>query len=175
MNTKEIAKKYSINQRDLDAFVLTSNFKYKSTLFNGIEVSEDPDVVYDAYIKNSETDKNETPKELAQEEGKEIDMRLESEKKVENNLDSIIITSTPMLSGYKVLEYCGIVSVVLNGIGFEANKVLPPLIKKAEENLKAEASSLGANAVIGITFSPFMQGASIHLNVYGTAVKVEKS
>ena len=79
MNTKEIAKKYSINQRDLDAFVLTSNFKFKSTLFNGIEVSEDPDVVYDAYIKNSETDKNETPKELAQEEGKEIDMRLESE------------------------------------------------------------------------------------------------
>lgn len=173
MNTKEIAKKYSINQRDLDAFVLTSNFKFKSTLFNGIEVSEDPDIVYDAFIKNSETDKNEFPKE--QEEVKEIDMKLESEKKIENNLDSIIITSTPMLSDYKVLEYCGIVSVVLNGIGFDAVKVLPPLIKKAEEKLKAEASSLGANAVIGITFSPLEQGASIELIAYGTAAKIEKS
>ena len=172
MNTKEIAKKYSINQRDLDAFVLTSNLKFKSTLFNGIEVLEDPDVVYDAYIKNSKTDKIEVPKE--QEEVKEIDMKPESEKKFKNNLDSIIITSTPTLSGYKVLEYCGIVSVVLNGIGFDAVRALPKKKKKAEENLKAEASSLGANAVIGIKFSPLMQGASIDLTAYGTAAKVER-
>lgn len=72
MNTKEMAKKYSVNEAELESFVLRSNFKFKSTMLNGIIVMDDPQTVIDQfkeYLENTRI--------------KEERLRLEDEKKKE--------------------------------------------------------------------------------------------
>jgi len=104
----------------------------------------------------------------------------------------MILTSIDTVPGKKIVELFGIVhgSTVRarhvgsdiaagfkNMVGGELKgytKLLEDARNEAIERLKAEASQLGANAVINVRFatSAITQGAA-ELMAYGTAVKVE--
>lgn len=116
--------------------------------------------------------------------------RAEKKRKIE---ESVILTTTNNVDGYRVVEYIGIGSVevvigsglisefgagiadILGGRATDFEKKL----KKGKEasllKLKYEASELGGNAVIGVDLD-FTEFASNMIGVIanGTIVKIEK-
>ena len=57
MKSKEIAEKYLLDQKELDSFILGSQLKFMSSFFNGVEVFEEPEIVYQEFIKYKEAKK----------------------------------------------------------------------------------------------------------------------
>lgn len=105
----------------------------------------------------------------------------------------MMIVTTPMLPGYKIVEVHGLVrgstirarhlgndlvAGLRNVVGGEVKEYTTLLKQAREEALNRmieEARKLGANAVISTSFSTaqVMQGAA-EILAYGTAVNVEK-
>ena len=105
----------------------------------------------------------------------------------------MIITNTPSIEGYRIVETLGLVSgnmVQSKHIGRDIMAGLKTIVggeiagytemlvdarKQAESRMVASAGSLGANAILNVRFttSAIAQGMS-ELLAYGTAVKVEK-
>ena len=76
MNTKELAEKYSVSQMELDAFILGSDFKYKSTMLNGIIVMEDAQTVmgkFREYLRNQRLEEERQEQEEKEQEERRIE------------------------------------------------------------------------------------------------------
>lgn len=100
----------------------------------------------------------------------------------------MILTTTNTIEHHKVVEYLGIVTGVSfkmrdlvnafkaskEGYSKAMEKVLNELKEEAFQNLRANATKLSANAIIGIhiDFEPIGAGHYIGVSVTGTAVKV---
>ena len=92
---------------------------------------------------------------------------------------NVILTSTDNLGEREIDSYLGLVfgagnvAFTLEGTAGKANTALA----KAEEQLRIQASRLGAEAVIGITFSMDGSGNSLNrsqtITLLGTAVKLK--
>ena len=98
----------------------------------------------------------------------------------------MILTTTPSIEGYKIIDYLGIVSGVSMNyqkgtLTFNIKKWYDALEKEvsvvkesAFQQLKTNAIKLGANAVVGINVDLEVgTTGSITVSVTGTAVKVE--
>lgn len=176
MNTKEFSIKYSVSQFDLESFIVKTDLKYKKTMFSGIEILDDPEVVlkaYKEYSKEKEEDKRNKESNTNEKELSKQKMH-ESQKVLEQQINQVIITTTPTLSDYKVIKYSGLVSATGHVTGFNTDTDIPPLISKVEQKLKEAAFSKGCNAVIGASFSTIMSGALVTVTAYGTAIKAHK-
>lgn len=176
MYTKEIASRYQIDQSDLDTFVLNSDLKYKSTMFNGIEVFEDSQLVVDKYreyaVLKKQRDIQKQEEKRQEEEAREQQKIQKEENK--KQLDEMIVTSTSILQGYNVVDYYGIVYKTDKFDNLASSLTLPLIINLAIKDLKSKALALGANAVIGYSISTTKVDARTLLISYGTAVKIEK-
>jgi uncharacterized protein YbjQ (UPF0145 family) len=109
-----------------------------------------------------------------------------------NRPDSMLITTTPSVPGYRVTAVKGIVrgnTVRARNVGrdivaafkslvggeiSEYTKLMAESREQALDRMRAEAAARGANAVIGVEFvtAMIMQGAS-EILVAGTAVVLE--
>ena len=109
-----------------------------------------------------------------------------------NRPDSMLVTTTPTVPGYKVTAVKGIVrgnTVRARNVGRDIIAVFKSLVggeiaeytklmaesrEQALDRIRAEAVARGANAVIGVEFvtAMVMQGAS-EILVVGTAVVLE--
>lgn len=93
----------------------------------------------------------------------------------------MIITMSPNIEGYKIVEYCGTViaaELVSLPITSEAKRH-QNLVRskfKLEETLKTQAENFGANAILSLSFSFAVDGMATGpcLLGSGTAVKIEK-
>lgn len=169
MTSKELAIKYSVDLNELDSFIMNSNFKFMKTMLGGIKLLDDPDEIYTAF-----TEFKEAEREHAIENG-------ETDAFNTQDLQSIIISTTPVLPGYTIQKYCGMVSntLIFTYLPKTVSDTLPSIIKEAEYNLKKEAIKVNANAVIGVSFSVYSfdddKVANItNLTLCGTAVYIEK-
>ncbi len=107
--------------------------------------------------------------------------------------DEIIVVSTPYISGYRITKTLGFtwgLIVRSRGLGrnitaglrslaggeiHEYTQLLNQSRQEALARLKEHAASLGANAVIGVSFdSSETGGVMTEVLAYGTAVVVEK-
>ena len=96
----------------------------------------------------------------------------------------MIVTTTPEVPGKTVVEYKGIVFgeeiSVRTAVGFNVQKNLDELKNMlmrtkygALNHLIYKASQMGANAVIGMSFTVDHEAGSICVSATGTAVVVE--
>jgi uncharacterized protein YbjQ (UPF0145 family) len=96
----------------------------------------------------------------------------------------MVLTTTDAIEGYKIQDYLGIVTGVSSNLkkkySFKTEKnleITSSLINEAKEeafqNLKSNASKLGANAIVGITVD-FETSSAMYffVSVVGTAVKI---
>lgn len=97
----------------------------------------------------------------------------------------LIVSTTPTLSGYKIIEYKDIVFgevVVPNGLlgaftsgTFFTISALDKARREAVEMLVDKATSLGANAIVGVDIDVCdLNGHGMMVSANGTAVVVEK-
>ena len=88
----------------------------------------------------------------------------------------MIITTTSSLQGYEIVEYLGIaqgIGVNYNSTGMSGKtgaKMWNKAMAEVTASLEANASEMGADAVIGMTY--FQEKSMCY--VYGTAVKIKK-
>ena len=98
----------------------------------------------------------------------------------------MILTTTNSIEGHPVQDYLGIVTGVSNALksafSFKTeknNRLFEDTINKAKEEafqkLKANATNLKANAVLGIKLDMEVEsGAYFFISITGTAVKVSE-
>ena len=98
----------------------------------------------------------------------------------------MILTTTNSIEGHPILDYLGIVTGVSNAtkssFSFKTeknNRLFEETINKAKEEafqkLKANATKLKANAVLGIKLDMEVEsGAYFFVSITGTAVKVSE-
>ena len=114
-------------------------------------------------------------------------------RQVISQASDIPVLTTETLPGWQIVQVCGLVrgnTIRARHVGMDFLASLKTLVggeiggytvmlaearEQALERLRAEAASLGANAVIGARFttSTVMQGAA-EILAYGTAVVVKK-
>lgn len=86
----------------------------------------------------------------------------------------MIITTTSNLQGYQIVEYLGIahgLGVNYNGpAGKIGEKMWSKTMEELTASLESNASAMGADAVIGISY--FQEKSMCY--AYGTAVKIQK-
>lgn len=88
----------------------------------------------------------------------------------------MIITTTNDLEGFEIVEYLGIahgIGVNYNATGMSGKtgaKMWDKTLAEVTASLESNASAMGADAVIGISY--FQEKALCY--VYGTAVKIKK-
>ena len=176
MYAKDIAARYEIDQKDLESFILNSDLKYKASLLYGVEVFEDAQLVINKYREYCRIrEERENQKKAEEKKKKELAKQLKARKEEkEKQLDEMIATSTSVLQGYNVIDYCGMVysteKIDNPGTSVEMHLIL----KNATNDLKNKAISLGANALIGLNISTTKVDFRTILIVYGTAVKIAK-
>lgn len=95
----------------------------------------------------------------------------------------MIVTTTPTIEGKHISQYLGVVSGVdrylvggLLGEGFfKVDELVYESYKKAEEKMIQKALALGADAIIGLQYSPFSwdgdRRVDMMVTLVGTAVK----
>lgn len=95
----------------------------------------------------------------------------------------MIVTTTPTLEGKRIYQYLGIVSGIdrfnvggLLGEGFfMVDENFSNSYKRAEEKMIQKALVLGADAIVGVQYSPFNWDADrridMEVTLVGTAVK----
>ena len=169
MTSKEMAIKYSVDINELESFIMSSDYKFMKTMFGGFTILDDPDVIYSAF---AEYKKNERERAIKAEDKEAINKQ---------DLQSVIISTTPMLTGFTIHHYCGIISntQIFTYMPRTVAETIPSILKEAEYNLKKEAIKVNANAVIGVSFNVYNFDRNnvtniSNLTLCGTAVYVEK-
>lgn len=165
MKTKDIAKKYGINQNAFEKYLKTSGEKYKVGL-TCWTVDEDIEGTvnrYKEYLKQEEIKKEQEA--IREQEEKERQRLYEEEK--QKALASMLITSGFTFEGYKIKKYSGYISgddaieIPRGTAGFFSNATnvgdslmesLAKIRRNAINELKEAAYALGCNAVIGVDF-----------------------
>ena len=116
----------------------------------------------------------------------------------EITMNDILMSTTAVIDGYKIVENCGIVfgetvfkhsfvsslgaslSNMFDLLSFQSTEMSGSmnLIETARDyaykKMIAQATSRGANAVVGIESDNTIGGEIMYISLYGTAVKVEK-
>ncbi len=87
-------------------------------------------------------------------------------------IDSAFITTLPALPGYRIARVLGLVSQLSATSGFTATVKGQGALNIATGELIAAAQRLGANAVVGVSASPFGAGGGITSAFGGDAVGV---
>ena len=107
----------------------------------------------------------------------------------------MILTTTPNIEGFKIVDYVGIVTGTSFNSSYSSKGVnmsfkdmfsmskyydkyaeaLEAIKEKAFQNLKDNAHKLGANAVVGIQLDiePVTNASTLLVSITGTAVKVK--
>ena len=181
MKTKDIAKKYGIDQNFFEAFLKNGNLQYKEGLF-GISVD-------DGDIENYVAKYRQTLTKV-----------IEKDDKRKKCLSEMLISSGFSFDGYTITKYSGYISgddatqIPRSGVfggnnGENLTNALVKIRRQALIELKEAAYNLGCNAVIGvdfdyITLEPETVGFSRSTTVYepyvicvtanGNAVVIEK-
>ena len=128
----------------------------------------------------------------------ERNKQFEMEQRAEASKGQVMLTSAPTLEGYRIVEQYGLVfgetvfknsfaDAVIAGVGdvfrsfsFSAKEMkgAVSLLENGREfalaKLQYAAALTGANAVIGIATNNSMGYDTTYIQIYGTAVKVEK-
>lgn len=128
-------------------------------------------------------------------ESEKIRLRKEILEDQEDRSKNHMVTTGYDFSGYEIEEYFGLVSgeVLVGGLAwkqaFSMNEVSSSSIKETEYSEKIkntkkaalmqmvqESTLLGANGIIGISYSfdRIFEGMGIYISVNGTAVKIRK-
>lgn len=155
MKTTEIAKKYNIDADNFFYFLQQAKLKYNEGLISITVADENVDLYvkkYMEFLKNK----------------KEEQLKLKEEEKKKNQaLSKILITSGFNFDGYTITKYSGYISgddaiSIDRGLsGFftsatnVSNSLTDSLVKirrQAIKELKEAAYNLGCNAVIGVDF-----------------------
>ncbi|MFO6448166.1 heavy metal-binding domain-containing protein [Erythrobacter sp. NE805] len=105
----------------------------------------------------------------------------------------VIVSTTPMLEGHPIQEYCGIVTGevivganlfrdlfagirdIVGGRSGSYERILADARRQAIEELQAEAAALGGNAVVGVDLDYEVigpNGSMLMVSASGTAVRV---
>ena len=109
--------------------------------------------------------------------------------------NAMLMTTTPVLQGYKIKRYLGIVSIarsmqvttgggVINAIAQQMDKYgLDSMRQTTLQNLQKKAWEMGANAIVGVSIdivpmdahakALVMESSFVYCNAYGTAVFIE--
>lgn len=107
----------------------------------------------------------------------------------------MILTTTPNIENFQIIDYLGIVTGTAynSSYSYKGSKIsfkdmfntskyyenyaagLESLKEKAFQNLKENANTLGANAVVGIQLDiePVANSSTLLVSITGTAVKVK--
>lgn len=86
----------------------------------------------------------------------------------------MIITMSPNIEGYRIVEYCGtVVAVVTLGLPFASDGDVIRARYNIENKLASQANGFNANAIISLSFSSDNGMANGYLLGTGTAVKIE--
>lgn len=95
----------------------------------------------------------------------------------------MIVTTTPAVEGKRIYQYLGVVSGIdrylvggLLGEGlFAIDEYFSASYKRAEEKMIQKAVALGADAIVGVQYSPFSwdgdRRVDMQVTLVGTAVK----
>lgn len=87
----------------------------------------------------------------------------------------MIITMSPNIEGYKIVEYCGtVIAFVPLGLPFANDGDLIRARYNIENKLIVQAEGFNADAVISLSFNSDNGAAKGYLLATGTAVKIEK-
>lgn len=165
MKTKDIAKKYGIDQNGFEKFLKTSGAKYKVGLTGWTldENIEDNVKSYKEYLKQEEIKKEQEA--IREQEEKERQRLYEEEK--QKALANMLITSGFTFEGYKIKKYSGYISgddaiqidrgtagffSSATNVGDSLMASLAEIRRNAIKELKEAAYALGCNAVIGVDF-----------------------
>ena len=155
MTTKEIAKKYGVNQAGFEQYLVSIGAGSKGML-GGYSLDDNIEVHVQNYKNN-----------IAEQEAQEAALKQEqqmAEQQKQAALSQMLITSGFTFDGYKITKYSGYISgddcVTMPRNNFwGSNKVadnlcgcLVKIRRQAIQELKEAAYALGCNAVIGVDF-----------------------
>ncbi len=168
MKTKDISKQYSLDNSAFDDWVRKQKYKFKETLWNGIDIDDQhnsKDIV-DLFQETL----TQQQKRIAEEDSRLAQEQADIEKAAQQKqaaLASILITSGFNFDGYTITKYSGYISgddaVQIDrgtsGIFSRATDVgatlmasLVKIRRNALAEIKEAAYALGCNAVIGVDF-----------------------
>lgn len=163
MKTKDIAKKFKIDQRIFEEFIEEFGIDYKISYSGDIII---PDDTIDELIEDFKDypRKLEEVKRIREEERKSLELESEEKRKA---LANMLITSGFSFDGYKITKYSGyisgddavqvergVASIFSSGtnVGDALMESLVQIRRNALLELKEAAYALGCNAVIGVDF-----------------------
>lgn len=172
ITSKDIAKKYHIDQSSFEVFIMNSGDYFYSDNILGFVLR--PDDVENAVLdflavhdKERFTElKQEIMKSDAERQAEEEERRIEEFVKQEA-LSNMLITSGFTFDGYKITKYSGYISgddaiqierglggwlSTATNVGESLTKSLSIIRRNALKELKEAAYDLGCNAVIGVDF-----------------------
>ena len=197
MKTKDIAKKYSIDQTDFERFLNRhSEIKTSGFLDTSVADADVPRIV--EQYKAEAADLAAKAKEKADAAARAKEEKERKERERQQAIASMLVTSGFNFDGYKIKKYSGYISgddaVQINrndlfvNAGQNLTDALVVIRIQALKELKEAAYDLGCNAVIGvdfdyISFEPQTANASggttyqpyvICVTANGNAVVIEK-
>lgn len=163
LKTKDIAKKFKIDQRIFEEFIEEFGIDYKISYSGDIII---PDDTIDELIEDFKDypRKLEEVKRIREEERKSLELESEEKRKA---LANMLITSGFSFDGYKITKYSGyisgddavqvergVASIFSSGtnVGDALMESLVQIRRNALLELKEAAYALGCNAVIGVDF-----------------------
>ena len=163
MKTKDIAKKFKIDQWIFEEFIEEFGIDYKISYSGDIII---PDDAVDELVEDFKDypRKLEEVKKIREEERKSLELESEEKRKA---LANMLITSGFSFDGYKITKYSGyisgddavqvergVASIFSSGtnVGDALMASLVQIRRNALLELKEAAYALGCNAVIGVDF-----------------------
>lgn len=188
MNTSDIASRSNLDKVEFDAWIESSDVRYRRKTFGGLDLDEgqDIDVIISRFIRD-----------------KEAKLQINQEKN--RILSGMLITSGFNFDGFTITKYSGYISgdhaVQVNrpsqgfwgntngNVGTDLLDALTTIRRVALTELKEAAHALGCNAVIGVDFdyltldpvTATKQGGTLYLpflfavTANGNAVIIEKN
>ena len=164
MKSKDIAKKYGIDQKKFEDFLRNTNENYRGSFINGFMLDDDIDGAVERYKKYMGLD-DKTLEQKALAEKAQNDWEIERAKA----LSKMLITSGFSFEGYRIVKYSGYISgddaiqidrgtasfwdgSGATNVGEKLMQSLTIIRRNALRELKEAAYDLGCNAVIGVDF-----------------------
>ena len=166
MKTKDIASKYSIDQKDFDKFLFDTNQEYSTGAWSGDKSIKDDkiEIIVQRY-KDYMIDKTKVEEQKLVTAKQKADWEIERAKA----LPKMLITSGFSFEGYRIVKYSGYISgddaiqidrgtasfwdgSGATNVGEKLMQSLTIIRRNALRELKEAAYDLGCNAVIGVDF-----------------------
>ena len=198
MTTKDIAKKYGIDQNKFENFLINTDKPFHcGLLFITVDDENVESFVEDYLLPPEEQERRR--KAADEEQKKRLEAQRLEEQKKHNAMKEILISSCPGFDGYKVVKYAGYISgdsaIELLRSGFNGGnnggnmlRALERIRDEALNELREKAYNMECNAIVGIDYDYItlepetanISGGTLYepyiicLTVNGTAVVIEK-